>query len=107
MNKQVHNRWVAASKMNEPGSGEALVSSGALFKPGIWSNDIADMEQFFKVVRLPVEPIRIDKCSQITNIELFIKSHMNIVKGQNGNNRYLPYLDRLNELKAILKLKLN
>lgn len=34
MNKQVHNRWVAASKMNEPSSGEALSSSGALFKPG-------------------------------------------------------------------------
>ena len=100
--KQVHKGWVAAAQMNKPGSGEALSSSGALFKPGIWSDDITDLEQFFKVVKLPVEPIRIDKCSQITNIELFIKSHMNIVKGQNGNMRYKPYLERLNEVKFLL-----
>ena len=102
MNKQVHKGWVAAAQMNEPGSGEALSSSGAFLKPGPWDQDIKEFEQFFKVVKLPTEPIRIDKCSQITNFELFIKSHLGIVKGQNGNNRYRPYLNRLIELKRIL-----
>ena len=76
-------------------------------KHGIWSDDIAELERFFKAVKLPSETIRLDKCSQIIDIKLFIKSHMDIVQAQNGNLRYQPYLDRLNELKAILKSKLN
>lgn len=102
MNKQVHKGWVAAAQMNEPGSGEALSSSGALLKHGPWSDNIAEMEQFFKVVKLPEDPISIDKCSRITNINLFIKSHMDTARAQNGNLRYKPYLDRLIELKRIL-----
>lgn len=73
-----------------------------LIKTGPWSVDIADMEQFFKSVTLPEAPVRIDKCSRIINIELFIKTHLSIVKSQNGNTRYIPYLDRLIELKRIL-----
>ena len=74
---------------------------------GSWSDEIAEMEQFFKVAKLPSEPIRLDSCSTITNIPLFIESHLSIVKAQNGNLRYKPYMDRLIELKAILKSNMN
>jgi hypothetical protein len=89
---------------NEPSHNQVTTLPRIEKKPGIWSNEIAELEQFFKVVKLSIEPIRIDKCSQITNIELFIKSHLDIVRGQNGNMRYKPYLDRLNVLKQILSL---
>ena len=74
-------------------------------KPGSW--DIKELETFFESVKLPGEPIELDKCSQIADIHLFIKSHLDIVRYQNGNARYQPYLDRLNELKNILKTGLN
>jgi hypothetical protein len=75
-------------------------------KQGIWSNEIEELEQFFSSVKLP-DTIRLNPCSMITDINLFIKSHMDIVKAQNGNKRYIPYLERLQELKAILKTNLN
>ena len=76
-------------------------------KHGIWSDDIAEFERFFKVAKLPSEPIRLDSCSQITNIPLFIESHLSIVKAQNGNKRFTPYLDRLKFITEYLKTKLN
>lgn len=74
---------------------------------GSWSDEIAEMEQFFKVAKLPSEPIRLDSCSQITNIPLFIESHLSIVKAQNGNKRFTPYLDRLKFVTEYLKTNLN
>lgn len=78
-----------------------------IVKPGIWSNEITELEQFFASVKLPTNPIRLDKCSTITDPSLFIDSHLSIVKAQNGNLRYKPYMDRLIELKAILKSNMN
>ena len=70
-------------------------------KPGIWTPDIQELEQFFNTAKLP-PAIKLNQCSTITNIDLFIKSHLDIVKGQNGNLRYIPYLDRLRLLKTLL-----
>lgn len=75
-------------------------------KSGPWSNEITELEQFFSSVKLP-DTIKLNQCSTITDINLFIKSHLDTVKGQNGNKRFIPYLDRLNELKEILKQNLN
>jgi hypothetical protein len=77
-----------------------------IVKPGIWSNEIEEMEQFFKSIKLP-EMIKLDQCSKITDVPLFVESHLSVLKAQNGNRRYMPYLDRLNEMKTILKANLN
>ena len=69
--------------------------------------NIKELEKFFETIKLPTDPIRLDQCSQVTDIKLFIKSHMDIVKAQDGNERYRPYLERLQELKRILMLNLN
>jgi len=73
-------------------------------KPENWLPEIQDLEQFFKVVKISGEPIKLNECSQIIDINLFIKSHLETVKAQNGNKRYTPYLERLNALKTILSL---
>ena len=71
-----------------------------IIKEGIWEQDIKELELFFKVI--PSGPIRLSECELITDPVLFIKSHLEIVKGQNGNTRYLPYMERLMKLKTIL-----
>jgi len=95
-------RYCGSAMLEEPGLGEAKASAGPLFKSDPWDKEIAELEQFFKTIKLPTDPIRLDSGSQITNVELFIKSHLDIAKAQNGNSRYLPYMDRLNEVKILL-----
>ena len=71
-------------------------------KPGPLDQEIAGLKRFFQVVKLPTGPIRLDQCSLITDVPLLIQSHLDIVKGQNGNMRYEPYLDWMQGLKSIL-----
>ena len=60
------------------------------------------IEKFFKHAKLP-ETLRLDKCTVVTDCELFIKSTISTLKKQKGNSRYLPYYDKLNN--AYQKLK--
>jgi len=69
-----------------------------------WSNDITELENYFSKITLPIEPVKLNQCSVITNISLFIESHFATVKRNNGNRTYLPYLQRLQELKQILTI---
>ena len=95
-------RYCGSAMLEEPGLGEAKASAGPLFKSDPWDQEIAELEQFFKTIKLPTDPIRLDKCSTITDMSLFIESHLNICKAQNGNKRYIPYMDGLNEVKILL-----
>jgi VirE N-terminal domain/Primase C terminal 2 (PriCT-2) len=71
-------------------------------KHGIWDQNISELEEFFKVVKLPSQPIKLNQCSLITDASLFIESNFSFVKAHNGNTGYEPYLDQLNELKSLL-----
>jgi hypothetical protein len=66
------------------------------------SEDLYEIEQFFKTAKLPAAPIKLDKCSRITDVPLFISSHLSIIIAQSGNMRYKPYLDRLIFLKSCI-----
>ena len=76
-------------------------------QPQNWSNDIAELENYFKNIELPTQPIKLNKCSTITDCSLFIESHFAAVKGNNGNKTFLPYLSRLQKLKQILTINSN
>ena len=67
-----------------------------------WSSDIAELEKFYSETQLPAEPVKLNSCSTVSNCLLFIESHFATVKANNGNNRFLPYLNRLRELKTVL-----
>lgn len=71
-------------------------------KMGPWSSEIEELEQFFKAVKLPAGRVRLDQCNMITDLSLFLNSHLSIAKAQNGNSRYLPYLERMRQLKQFL-----
>jgi len=76
-------------------------------QPQNWSNDITELENYFASIELPTQPVRLNRCSTITDCSLFIESHFATVKGNNGNRTFLPYLNRLQELKQVLTINSN
>lgn len=68
-----------------------------------WEQDINELEKYFKAVSMPAKPVKLNQCSSIINIPLFIVSHLAIVKRNNGRIVFLPYLNRLKELKLLLE----
>ena len=65
-----------------------------------WSKDIEVLEDYFKNKEPPTQPIRLNKCTVINDVSLFVDSHLATVKANNGNQTFLPYLNRLEELKT-------
>lgn len=76
-------------------------------QPQNWSNDIAELENYFASIELPTQPIKLNRCSTITDCSLFIESHFATVKANNGKRTFLPYLNRLQELKQVLTTNFN
>lgn len=76
-------------------------------QPQNWSNEIAELENYFASIELPTGSVKLNRCSTITDCSLFIESHFATVKANNGNRTFLPYLDRLQELKQVLTINSN
>ncbi|MBX2937370.1 MAG: hypothetical protein KF879_09430 [Saprospiraceae bacterium] len=76
-------------------------------QPQNWSNDIAELENYFTSIKLPTQPVKLNRCSTITDCSLFIESHFATVKANNGKRTFLPYLNRLQELKQVLTTNFN
>src|SRR5574344_951773 len=76
-------------------------------QPQNWSNDIAELENYFANIELPTQPVKLNRCSTITDCSLFIESHFATVKANNGKRTFLPYLNRLQELKQVLTINSN
>lgn len=71
-------------------------------KPEGWEQDIIELESCFTGIALPTQPVKMNQCCTITNFSLFIESHIATVKANNGKRTFLPYLNRLQELKQVL-----
>ncbi|HMQ06043.1 MAG TPA: DUF6371 domain-containing protein [Saprospiraceae bacterium] len=69
-----------------------------------WSNDIAELENYFASIELPAQPIKLKQAEEIKNCSLFIESHIATVKENNRNINFLPFLNRLQELKQVLTI---
>lgn len=76
-------------------------------QPGNWNNEIAELESYFANLEPPTQPIKLNQCSMITDYSLFIESHFARVKANNGKRTFLPYLNRLQELKQVLTTNFN
>lgn len=76
-------------------------------KPESWEQDITELENYFTSIELPTQPVKLNRCSTITDCSLFIESHFATVKANNGKQIFLPYLHRLQELKQALTTNLN
>ena len=79
-----------------------ILSTNQPEQPEYWNEDISELEKFFSVVPLPTRPIKLNSCSTVYNCPLFIETHLETVKANNGNRSFSPYLDRLKELQKAL-----
>jgi hypothetical protein len=70
--------------------------------PENWEPAISDLETFFTSIILPIHPVKLNPYTTITNVSIFIQSHLEIVKFNNGKPTFLPYLNRLQQFKQIL-----
>lgn len=64
---------------------------------------IEELENFFKTKTLSYQqPIRINQYMMVTDIQLFIDSHLAAIKTHKDSRTFLPYLNRLQNLKIFL-----
>ncbi len=71
-------------------------------KPENWDQSIAELEQFFETVSLPIQPVKLNSFNTIMDVPKFIESHFATLKTNYGNQTFLPFLNRLQELKQYL-----
>lgn len=71
-------------------------------KENIWLDEISELEKFFASIEIPSDPIQLNAWTFIENPLETISSHLTTVRANNGNKTFLPYLNRLNELKTYL-----
>lgn len=64
-----------------------------------WNNDILKLEIYFNSIDLPPDPIKINSYSTILDCRKFVESNLATAKNYNGISTFLPYLNRLHELK--------
>lgn len=69
--------------------------------------DIQSLEAFFVERELPAHPIKLDQCTTIIDVPKFLRSHLAVVKANNGKRTFRPYLDRIVALKRVLNDKPN
>jgi len=67
-----------------------------------WNREISDLESYYANVKLPSQPVKLDKSSTIIDCSKFIEKHLSTVKANIGNKTFFPYLKRLHELKRNL-----
>lgn len=68
-----------------------------------WDKYIQEVEDFFLKTELPKGPIRVTKFAVITDLKLFIDSHLSMAKANNGNYTFIPYLQRLIWIKRMIE----
>lgn len=76
-------------------------------QPKNWDQDITELENYFTGIELPTQPVNLKLGNMIINVSLFIESHFTTMKANNGKRTFLPYLNRLQELKQVLTTNLN
>ena len=68
-----------------------------VLKPICWTSSIEKLEDVLSQSNC-LKSMTLNSCSIISNVDAFVKAHLIIVKANNGNSRYLPYLERLEEV---------
>jgi hypothetical protein len=64
--------------------------------------DIRELETFFATVTLPNIPIKLNAWTTVNDAKYFIDSSLRMLKANTKTEAYLPYLQRLQQLKYIL-----
>ncbi|MBP7679057.1 MAG: hypothetical protein KA096_01375 [Bacteroidales bacterium] len=92
-----------------PEAGEILIQfiKSKPQHPEPWDRDLKQLEQFFEARTMPAGPVQLNPWKTITDLSMFLESHFETVRANNGKPTYLPYLKRLQQLKEYLTLNCN
>ncbi len=71
-------------------------------KSDSWSQELADLENYFANAVLPSNSFRLNSFSTITDCSLFVESHLSTLHQYNGKKSFMPYLGRLNNFRSML-----
>jgi hypothetical protein len=69
-----------------------------------WEGSYEELYSFFSNKTFLEKEIQLDACTKISNVELFVESHLNILKLHWNNRVYKPFLWRLLLLKSNLRI---
>ena len=67
-----------------------------------WAEELASLAAYFRSKKLPAV-VTLTDWELITDVPLFINSHISYCHANNGDAGMLPYLERLRKLKSIIK----
>jgi uncharacterized transporter YbjL len=67
-----------------------------------WNNEILLHQLYFDEIEVNKE-MKLNLSMTIEDVPEFIKTHLYIVKANNGNQTFRPYLDRLIELRNLIE----
>jgi len=67
-----------------------------------WTDKIDELERHFASIELPAHPIKPNAWSTINSCADYIDSHLQTCRANNGKERFLPYLTRLEDLRILL-----
>ena len=69
-----------------------------------WSTEIAEIETLLSSIQLPKENVKLSAAETVTDVDAFVNSHLSMVKANNGNPVFRPYLERLIKFVEIFKI---
>ena len=64
-----------------------------------WEKDILELEAYFSNIEIPIKEVMLNGYTKITDCSKFIESHLACLKRNINKIAFLPFLNRLQELK--------
>ncbi len=97
----MHNRPETAKKpATEPLSmNSTLPETVEQKKPESWEHQLTELENYFAGIALPKKPVKLNNYTTIANVPNFIASHFATLNANPGKRTFLPFLNRLQELR--------
>lgn len=68
-----------------------------------WWAEIENLQRYFNDYTYNGRPVLIDQCSRINDVKSFSSSHLEVLKRNEGNKTFMPYFDRLLQLRNHLE----
>lgn len=69
------------------------------YKRDDWKEEVEKLEVFYSSIEIPKTEVELNKHTRIKDCQLFVESHLSVIKSNNGNPTFLPFLERLKELR--------
>lgn len=68
-----------------------------------WCEELNELELFFEATQMPETPLSISKGETIFNAKLAIETNIKAARANSGTRVFLPYLERLREIKQYIE----